>query len=290
MRSTRFPLQSLRLAALCGALCTLLLAAGCNMFAPPADMQTLSADRITRGTEVAVLRSTATAQTERLRVTLDFAGTAVSNAGMQSTRIAATMIANGTAFVDLRFITPEAPVTAAPLAGNAPLNPIITAGGGAQGNTVLQPPVPTAPPLQTNNAAVSAATATPDPTRPSLTSVVVSESVGSDDCAVAPASSFTTAAVELYVVALAANLPAGSTITARWMRDNLEQVRYDWSPSFDIAQGCIWFRMPAGDVAFSAGSWSVQLDFNGLPTGTPTAFTLADESDDMMMMETTPES
>lgn len=252
----------------------LLLTAGCNMFAPPTAVQTLSADRLTQWTQVAALRATATAQTERLRVTLDFAQTAVSNAGVQSTRIAATMLANGTPFVDTRFITAEAPIPAAfATAPPGGTGPVVSLGqGGAQGNIPLQPPTPTPPPIQVNVAA------TPDPTQPSLTGSVVAQSVGADDCAIAPAATFPTTVTELFVVAVAANLRAGSPISARWQREGVEQVRYDWTPDFDIQQGCIWFRMPASDVTLSAGNWGVQLDLNGQPVGTPIAFTLTGDA------------
>lgn len=249
------------------AAAALLLLTACNMFAPEASLQTLAAQRDRQSTQAAIQRATATAASERLRVTLEAAQTAVTNAEIQSTRIAATLIARGMDVVDVRFITPEAGAGTT-MSGINPLNAegvaVIPAQGGAQGNIPLQPPTPTPPPIQANPAATQPAA---DPDTPSLTNIVVAERVGADDCALNPQTSFPDTIAQIYVVATAANIASGTPITARFLLEGSEQIRYDWSPGFNIARGCIWFRMPASDVTLTPGSWSATLELNGQPAG-----------------------
>lgn len=260
----------------------ILTLSACNMFAPETSVQTLVAQRDLQSTQAAGQRATATAVNERLRVTLEAAQTAVTSAEIQSTRISATMIANGTAIVDIRFITPEASSSGAdtinPVGGQSVA--IIPAQGGAQGNIQLQPPTPTPPPIQVNPAITQP---TPDPNGPSLTDISVAEQVGADDCALNPQISFTDAVTQLYVVATAANIPSGTPIAARFMRENVEQIRYDWSPGFNIVRGCIWFQMPASDVTLSIGTWSVALDLNGQQVGAPLTFQITSSGTDPML-------
>ncbi|MBE2183467.1 MAG: hypothetical protein IAE89_08590 [Anaerolineae bacterium] len=255
-----------------------LLMAGCNMFAPEASQQTLQAERDIRGTSVALAAQTATPQSQRYAVTLESALTAVGRARIQTTSIAATMLALGTPFIDTRFITPMPPESGdssetQPQIGGANdlgitvpiIQPTIVGQGGAQGNSDIVNPADFTP----------VPTATIDPTLPTLANIVTASGVGANDCAVGSISDFPTASSGVYVVANAVNLPAGAQITAHFLREGVEQIYYEWSPSFDIPDGCIWFYMPAGDVSFSPGIWSVQFDLNGTPYGSPLPFTVS---------------
>ncbi len=255
-----------------------LFLAGCNMFAPEAAQQTLQMERDTRGTMVALAQQTATPQSQRLAITLESAFTAVARAELQTTRIAATMLALGTPFVDIRFITPipiadeggqqnlQNTGSSNDLGITVPqIQPTIVGQGGALGNSSIVNPADFTP----------VPTATVDPTLPALTNIVTATAVGPDDCAAGLLSDFSTSASGVYVVANAVNLPAGSQIVAHFLRDGAEQIFYDWSPSFNIPEGCIWFYMPAGDVSFSAGNWSVQFDLNGSAHGSPIPFTVS---------------
>ncbi len=256
----------------------LLATAGCNMFAPPAANQTLAAERDFAGTQVAEARASATPAADRLSVTVEAAQTGVARSASQSTRIAATLFALGTPFVDIRFITPEAPTQAAipgsggsgQAAGGPPaVQPTVIGQGSAQGNaTLLGQPAPTLP-----GAEVTTAPANPDV--PALLNAVTTDRVGADDCAVGSVTDFASNALGVYVVATARNVPAGSQLTARFLNDGVEQVYYDWSPNFNINEGCVWFYMPASDVPFTAGSWSAQLELNGAPAGSPVPFTVS---------------
>jgi hypothetical protein len=263
-------------------LVTLLLAAlasGCNFFAPPAAEQTRIADHAATATQIGGLRQTATVQADRLALTLEYAQTAVGAANAQSTRIAATLMATGMPPIDVRNITPlfatPAPddVRSEASNGSAPppvfaITPIIS-DSGAQGNSeLLSPPTPAPITEQTI-----------DPDAPHLTDIVITQAVGADDCAVNSTSVIPTNVEGVYVSAVAHNLTPTNVVVSRWSREGTEMVFYEWSPGFDIEEGCIWFYMPASDVDFTAGNWSVQLELDGSPVGTPAAFTLSGSGD-----------
>jgi hypothetical protein len=255
----------------------------CNMFAPEAGQQTLSADRDRLGTQVAIARQTATPINDRLSVTLEGALTAVARSHAQTTRIAATLQALGTPFVDNRFITPAALDDLAPDANQPGLNvplaasqqpvipvvqPTIIGQGAAQGNASdLAPPTPTAIVQAPDGATL-------EPSAFGLTDVVTAQAVGADDCAVSPTSSFPMGTEGIYVVARAQNLTPANVLTARFLLNGVEQVFYTWSPSFTITQGCIWFYMPASDVASLMGAWTAQIDIDGA-AGVQVPFTVA---------------
>ncbi|MBW4438814.1 MAG: hypothetical protein KME04_16880 [Pleurocapsa minor GSE-CHR-MK-17-07R] len=253
-----------------GIILLLAVLAACNMFAPEAGQQTLSAERDLRGTEVAIARLTATPINDRLNVTLEGALTALARSHGQTTRIAATLQALGTPFVDSRFVTPAALDNDASVAGQTGLassgqtniqqpvipvvEPTIIGQGAAQGNASdLVPPTPT--PFVEG--------ATLEPSTVGLSDVVTAQAVGADDCALSPISEFPATTEGVYVVARAQNLSPANLLTARFLLNGVEQVFYTWSPSFNIAQGCIWFYMPAADVTALAGTWTAQIDIDG---------------------------
>jgi hypothetical protein len=108
---------------------------------------------------------------------------------------------------------------------------------------------------------------------------VLSEAVGSDDCPTSTTSVFPTNAEGVYISAVANNLSQSNVVVSHWLREGVEVANYDWSPGFEIEQGCIWFYMPASEVDFSAGNWSVQLDLDGVPVGQPVTFTVTGTAD-----------
>lgn len=243
------------------------LASACNFFSQPVDLQTENLQNEQAQTQISAVRSTATVNADRLLITLENAQTAVGNIDLQSTRIASTLIAAGMTFVDASGITPVAP-TDAPLADNSIpqiANPLITqgaplvnnGGGSAQGDSQLVPVTPSPIPIQ----------ATVDPNGPSLTSITLTDQVGADDCPVASMTSFSSGAAEIYVTAMANNVVANSTLTADFTREGQEMQTYTWTPDFDIRGACIWFHMPASDVQFTPGNWSVALAINGAAAG-----------------------
>lgn len=255
-----------------------LLASGCNFFAPPAAEQTLVADYSGTATEMANIRASATIQSDRLSATLEYAQTAVSAVDAQSTRISATLYATGLPLIDVRDITPlfaTPAATAFNSVRSAPpefsITPIMNAQGGAQGNSTLlvQPPLTPLAPLEN----------TQDPDAPTISDVVMTSSVGADDCPTGTTTVFATNAPGIYVSAVGHNLTPSNTIVSRWYFEGSEYTYYTWSPSFDIDQACIWFYLPGSDVAFSAGNWSVQIELDGAPIGQPALFTISGSSD-----------
>ncbi len=89
------------------------LLSACNFFSQPADLQTENLQNEVAQTQIAAVRATATVNADRLMITLENAQTAVGNADLQSTRIVATLMAQGTLFVDASGITPVAPTRSA---------------------------------------------------------------------------------------------------------------------------------------------------------------------------------
>lgn len=261
------------------------LTSACNFFAQPGDLQTESLQNEVAQTQIAAVRATATVNADRLMVTLENAQTAVGNVDLQSTRIAATLVAAGMTFVDASDITVAAP-TAAPDSGANPqiANPLITPGvpqissqGSAQGDSPLVQATPTAPSQQSV-----------DPNAPSLTNVTLTDTVGSDDCAVGSTSQFTTSTTDIYLVATANNIQPDTTLSAAFSLEGQVIQSYPWTPGFEIDGACIWFHLPSDEVTFTPGNWSVALTVNGAPVGAPLAFTI--ESSTPTEIDTTAQS
>lgn len=107
-----------------------------------------------------------------------------------------------------------------------------------------------------------------------LTNLVMASGVGSDGCATGITSQFSSSTAELYVVATASNIPAGTRIIASWELNGQQIASYDWTPDYTISQECIWFFVDQTAFAFTAGSWSVTLTAEGLGVGGQVAFTI----------------
>ena len=258
----------------------LILISGCNFFAPETGQQTLAAEHGMRGTEIVLLRETATAASGQLNGTLQIAQTVIAGVEIGSTRIAATLIANGMPFVDARNITPapsspDESIALAPLpVGTTVIGPTVTfVSGGAQGNiTIEQSSAPT--PLIVPNSNTSGATPVAPIGNSGLSNLQITDAVGADDCPVGNVSAFDATADGVYITAIARDIDTSNTVTARFLREGTEAIFYTWSPSFYIEQGCIWFYMPSGDVDFTAGSWSATLELDGQTVGSALMFTI----------------
>ena len=223
----------------------------------------LEADHMLVSTQMADLRVTGTIQAARLQITLDYAGTRVALGAAESGFIISTLEAYGTpraallefqnnvgaGMIDLPTFTPRPAST--------PTTPVI--GGNDNTDSFLPPTATSAPELATG-------------TR--LENVVLAASVGSDDCASEITSRFMTDTAEIYVVASAIDVSAGTTFTSRWLRGGEQMVSFDWTPDFDIDNACIWFFIDQSDVEFTPGTWSVALDIDGVPATSPVSFTI----------------
>lgn len=249
-----------------------LLLSACNFFNQPADLQTESLQNELAQTQIAAVRATATVNADRVLITLESAQTAVGNVNLQSTRIASTLIAGGMAFVDASAITPVASVQDMNMATSTPNSqianplltpgaPVVNSGGAAQGDTSLIQTTPTVPADQSAN------TVPADPNAPNLANITLTDTVGADDCPVAAANVFTESTTEIYVTAVGNNISAGTTIDSTWWLNGNQMQYYSWTPDFAVNGACIWFRLPASEVTFTPGNWTVDLTIGGAAAG-----------------------
>lgn len=238
---------------------------GCNFFSQPTDLQTENLAIEVANTEIAAVRQTATGSADRLLATLQSVETAVGSMQQQGTRIAATMVAAGMSIIDTSAITPLPNAGASPVPGDNLVTAVVGEGGARANISIQAPPTPT--PI-----------ATADPNTPRLGNIVLAEQVGVDDCPLGVTTTFASAAARIYATAIAYNLTPAHLVTADFTRDGQPVVSYEWTPSFNIAQGCIWFELPATAVEFVPGNWSVQLALNGTPAGAPVNFTITADS------------
>ena len=213
---------------------------------------TLVAQNLSLETQIAAIRETATVDSERLQITVDYMATLVGRVEEQRFQMEATLSA--------RNIPADGNL-------NTPLTTPFPTPGGPIENTVEGTPATPLP--------EQAATPTEAPTQPTLQNIVMSASVGSDDCANGVTSSFTTATSEIYVVANAINIPAGTNIAARFSVAG-QEIRHDFTPDFNIDNNCVWFFIDQTDLTFQAGNWSVQLELNGTPAGEVVPFTITE--------------
>jgi hypothetical protein len=188
----------------------------------------------------------------------------MAQAQEQRGQLQATLIARGAdpAAVGAN-ITPVAPVTPLP---DAAADAASTTGG-AVVPTSAPGDVPITPP---------GADLTPTSGAPALANIVTAANVGSDDCAAGVTSTFSASSDRIYVVATAFNIPPGTSIVSRWFQNGQQVISHDFTPDFDINDACIWFFIDQTDVAFTPGSWSVDLEINGVVTGPSTTFTIAE--------------
>lgn len=210
---------------------------------------TLVAEHAALSTQVAEARGTATFGADKLLQTVEFIGTELANAEGQRNVLATTLEALG---VDPARVTPGVfPATPTPAA--------------VQGGSLITPGV--------GGGAI--AQLTPE-SGPILYGIVTAEGVGENDCALAPVTAFTTTSANIYVVATAANIQPGMTMTSRWYAGDEERISYDFTPDFAIELNCVWFFLTPDDTVFTPGNWSVQLELNGQPQGQPARFTISE--------------
>ncbi len=221
--------------------------------------QTLSASNATLGTEAMLLYSTATVNAARLRVTQDFAAQEVARLNTQQARIIATMVDRGIRVDNLPGASTAPPATQTADAQSAP-------------RIGVTPLVPTSPPVQVTR--VTTPASTPIGNGPALINVVTAQGVLDNDCASSAVTQFASSTGEIYVVATALNIPNGTSIGSRWLRDGSELWSFSLEFGF-IDEACIWFFATQEDFPFVPGPYSVQLDINGQVVA-QTDFTITD--------------
>ncbi|GAB4519692.1 MAG: hypothetical protein OHK0046_28970 [Anaerolineae bacterium] len=233
------------------AACLLLAACGTSS----TDQQTLVAYDATLSADMNDLRATATTQKERLLVTLGFAETQIARATVQLRSMLSTLES-----LDIDTSQLPAAVTLPPtVAGNVIANAAPTQAFGA-----VPPRVEVTP-----------FTTTPDATRiaqqAGLTNLVLSTSVGDDDCATNVSSQFSASTPAIYLVGLA-NFPQETNVIFRWLRESQLISEITWTyAATDVA--CVWYFVDSTDFEFTPGSYSVSVEVNGI-TLPPLRFTI----------------
>lgn len=206
---------------------------------------TLVARSLNLETQIVALRETATVNSERQQVTVEYMATRAEVARRQRQGLEATLVARGSPApgsvvpTSTPFPLPGTSVAAAPTAAVAPsLTPLAIAPGQA-----------------------------------ALTDVVMSAFVRNDDCASDPGDQFTTSSARIYVVARAYNIRAGTLIAARFAIAG-QEVLLEWRPNTPINGNCIWFYIDQSDAAFISGTWSVRLELDAVPASDAIPFTI----------------
>lgn len=255
----------------------------CQFFGPNTAEQTLVAQNYVLNTEIAAIRATATVESDRMMMTLEFSGTSVARVNGQTDDLSATLMARGTVSVDTSAITPNIPLvitTPPPILnlGPAPITPISITPGNASAQTGASDASGATLP-QTTPLAPAADAGGP------LSNIVTSASVGSDDCATEASTTFTTQDVAIYVVATANGIGPDDEVGSTWYSGSEQVADYHWTPSFEINGACIWFFIDQSDVSFAPGTWRVQMELNGSPVGSAAVFSIveADPPGDAML-------
>jgi hypothetical protein len=237
-------------------LALVLMMAGCNN---GGDIQlTLVSQNLELSTQIADIRSTATYAADKLNMTAEYLQTAVTQVAIDNQLLSVTLAASG---VNAANVTPGALVPT-PLPGADNVQTI-------NSNTPLTTEDVNSSGQQNTSGTPAAGGGTP-----SLYNIVLAEGVGGNDCALAAVSSFPSTTEKIYVVATAANIASGTKLSSHWFNAGTEVVSHDFTPDFNIEQNCIWFYIDQTDTAFTAGTWSVQLDINDQPAGSPVSFSI----------------
>lgn len=222
--------------------------------------QTLVSNHAQAGTQLADLRVSATVLAARAQTTLDFAQTDAALAATQSQFLESTLVNEGVSAEQLA--TERARI----LSGEVTLPP------GATPEATASSPAPANP----NPAGQPTPTAGSN--GPRLENPQLATGTDANGCAVGATTQFRTDSREIYVVAIARDIPANSiTFEARWFREGqpIGPV-YSYRPDYDVTQECVWFFVDPTDFAFEPGSYSVVIDMQGEPAFEPLPFTIVE--------------
>ncbi|MCY4021177.1 MAG: hypothetical protein OXG39_17355 [Chloroflexi bacterium] len=225
---------------------------------------TATAEYEAAATQLGQLRTTATVARARLQITLDFAGTRVSQIEQSGAFLRSNLSALGTdaAFIDanLRQLRDQPQVVAvesreetAAVGGASPAIDL---------DDALSAAVTVSPPARVEVTPPTSVEATPD-SLPRLDNLVLSSGVNSEDCQIDVNPLFTPDSTVIYVVARAYDIPAGATLSSSWRHRDQELVSHSFQTEHLIDDNCIWFFIDQTDTAFTAGRWAVQISLDG---------------------------
>ena len=220
--------------------------------------------------DVESLRATATVVRARMKTTLEYAAARVEQAQDAGEFLQFSLIGLGT---EASFIaTAVSQIESAPT-HETEASPAAT----RQAAIAVVTPVAISTAAPTASATRPALASAPQATTsgPHLENVVMASGVDRNDCAIDVNPVFTTASTEIYVVAEAHNIAAGSKISSRWHRRGIEVAYFSFDVENRIDGNCIWFFIDQTDTAFVAGAWSVELRVDNIPIGSPVAFQIS---------------
>lgn len=231
--------------------------------------ETLVAENATLGTEMAILRQTATVAADRQLITLEFIGTVSTQAARRQLSILGTMSALGIDTSRVNAITPARALPTPSPADGAPRVPAVLGGG-----ITAVPATPSfRTPVPTPTRAVQQIEPTIDTSGPYFTDVVTAPGVGDDDCAVGPSTQFDETQAEIYVVARANNFPEGTTVNFNWLRDGATLYTDSFTWNAAIENACVWYFVTPLDFDFMPGTYTAQLQIVDGPNAS-TVFTI----------------
>lgn len=96
----------------------------------------------------------------------------------------------------------------------------------------------------------------------------------SDGCAATVQSAFAADIQRIYVTARAFNINAGTTMRVEWFYEGTSSFTESFTVDANDDDFCLWFYIEPTEVAFSTGSWTVQLYANEQPIQPSASFTI----------------
>lgn len=216
------------------------------------NQQTLEAENAVQGTQFAHVVASATVERDRLEITVEFVNRELDRAEDRQLSIISTLEERGVPIVlpGISVATPTLRFTPTPAIDSSSIDVAVT-----PPNTVDVTPSATIEFV-------------------GLTDIIMSTGV-ENDCPINNTTQFTPNTPEIYITAVAQNLPAGTTIRSRWMHNNEELAVYSFVPDFAITGECIWFFVDSTDFEFVNGVYTVMLELNNTLVGEVT-FTIVD--------------
>lgn len=218
-----------------------------------------------------VIGATSTAEHELLLLTLDYSYVELTRTQSQYNSMNIILATRGmTVEVPTQVSTLPAPDTPAPFNTPEPNQPPI--------DVIVTPfmsPTPEIIPTLTPDETIITQPTTTTSTN-NLRDIVLSSSVGDDDCANGITNTFTTQSERIYIVALAFDIAPNTDISSVWYRGDEQLTVFTFTPSFPINNACIWFYADTTDFTFSVGSYDVILQLNGQDVTPPIGFTITE--------------
>ena len=247
--------------AYCIFIMSMLILSACGS---SSEQLTLVADKDIASTQMSNIRASATVVRARMQITLDFAGTRAIEVEQQGQFLRSTLVAMGT---DSAYINSNLPLPGNfPTFTPQPTSPI----------SVQITPAPLPEVTEELNAEGTLVLVTIEPTeeanQPRLQNIVLSSGVNDNDCAVDTNPRFTPESTEIYVVATAYEIAAGSNIVSVWQANGVEVARFGFQPESEIDGNCIWFFIDQSDAEFVVGTWSVEMLIDDAPAAPPLPF------------------